>query len=164
MAAPHVAGVVALYLDENSSLTPAQIDSKLSAGASKNKVSDAKSGSPNELLFALEGTVDPEPPTVTELIKDQAVSAAGAAGSETNYFVEVPAGQSSLSISLSGGQGDGDLYVKQGSAPTTGSYDCRPYKNGNNESCEFNAPAAGKYYVMLQGYSAYSGASLVATV
>lgn len=163
MASPHVAGVVALYLDEDNSLTPAQIDSKLSAGASKNKVSDAKSGSPNELLYALEGTVDPEPPVVTELIKDQAVSAAGAAGSETSYFVDVPAGQSSLSISLSGGQGDADLYVKQGSAATTGNYDCRPYKNGNNESCEFNTPAAGKYYVMLQGYSAYSGASLVAT-
>ncbi len=167
MAAPHVAGVVALYLDENGSLTPSQIDSKLASGSTKNVVSDAKSGSPNELLYALDGSTgpdpDPDPDPSGELTNDQAVAVSGATGSETNFFIDVPAGQSNLSFTLSGGSGDADLYVKQGSAPTTGSYDCRPYRSGNNENCDYATPAAGKYYVMIQGYSAYSGASLVAS-
>ena len=63
---------------------------------------------------------------------------------------------------MSGGSGDADMYIKSGSQPTSSVYDCRPYKSGNNESCSFTAPQAGTYYIMLNGYSAYSGVSLLA--
>jgi hypothetical protein len=53
------------------------------------------------------------------------------------------------------------MYVKFGSAPTDTSYDCRPYKSGNAESCTFATPSAGTYYVRLKAYSAFSGVSLV---
>ncbi|WP_445946634.1 S8 family serine peptidase [Shewanella sp.] len=53
MAAPHVAGVAALYLNENNSLTPAQIDSLISSRSTKNKVTNPNAGSPNELLYSL---------------------------------------------------------------------------------------------------------------
>jgi serine protease len=53
MAAPHVAGVAALYLDENNSLTPAQIDSLVSSRSTKNKVTNPNAGSPNELVYSL---------------------------------------------------------------------------------------------------------------
>jgi serine protease len=33
--------------------------------------------------------------------------------------------------------------------------------NGNNETCTFAVPSVGTYHVMLNGYSAYSGVSLV---
>ena len=33
-----------------------------------------------------------------------------------------------------GGTGDGDLYVRFGSQPTTSAYDCRPYASGNAET------------------------------
>ncbi len=79
------------------------------------------------------------------------------------WTVQVPAGASNLVISESGGSGDADLYVKFGSAPTTGSYDCRPYRNGNNESCSFASPQAGTYYVKLRGYQSFSGVTLEAT-
>jgi hypothetical protein len=53
------------------------------------------------------------------------------------------------------------MYVKFGSAPTTTSYDCRPYRSGNAESCSFAAPQTGTYHVMLRAYSSFSGVSLV---
>ncbi|MCH9648753.1 MAG: pre-peptidase C-terminal domain-containing protein [Deltaproteobacteria bacterium] len=86
----------------------------------------------------------------------------GATGSETFYTVEIPAGATNLTIVTSGGSGDADLHVRFGTAPTTSTYDCRPYESGNNETCTFAAPSTGTYHVMLRGYSAYSGVSLVA--
>ncbi|KZW98149.1 alkaline serine protease [Pseudoalteromonas luteoviolacea] len=163
MAAPHVAGVVALYLDENPGLTPSQIDTLLSSRSSKDKVGDAKSGSPNELLFSLaDSTPPPPPPTLPELDDGVSVGASGASGSETHYLFKVPAGKDTLTVTLSGGTGDADLYVQQGQKATQSSYTCRPYKSGNEEVCTINNPAAGNWYIMLHGYSAYSGASLVA--
>ena len=85
----------------------------------------------------------------------------GAKNQELSYTVTVPAG-SSLTIATSGGSGDADLYVKKGSAPTTSSYNCRPYKTGSNESCSFSG-ASGTYYIKVRGYAAFSGVSLKAT-
>jgi Zn-dependent metalloprotease len=76
------------------------------------------------------------------------------------YTLQVPAGQSSLKFTLGGGTGDADMYVKFGAAPDTSTYDCRPYKGGNAEECTFTNPAAGTWYVMLNAYASYSGASL----
>jgi serine protease len=167
MAAPHVAGVAALYLNETPSMTPTQVTSMLSSRASSGKVTDAKTGSPNALLYSLAGSGGcepncPPPPGDTELFDEQAVSTSGAQGSETHYFIEVPANASSLAVNLAGGSGDADIYVSQGVKPTLTSYQCRPFKNGNNESCNFTNPAAGKWYVMVQGYSAYANANLTA--
>ena len=84
------------------------------------------------------------------------------AGASINYTLVVPSGATNLTFNTSGGSGDADMYVKFGSAPTDSSYDCRPYKNGNTESCTFAAPQAGTYYVRLKAYSAFSGLSIVA--
>lgn len=84
----------------------------------------------------------------------------GAANSETRFELAVPANASNLSIATSGGTGDLDLYVRQGTAPTTSNYTCRPYASGNTENCTFAAPAAGTWHILLQGYSSYSGATL----
>ena len=85
----------------------------------------------------------------------------GASASTQFWTINVPAGASNLVISTSGGSGDADLYVRYGSAPTTSAYDCRPYRSGNAESCSFASPQTGTYHVMLRGYSAFSGVSLV---
>ncbi len=87
----------------------------------------------------------------------------GASSSETFYTLEVPSDANSLTFNLSGGTGDADLHVRFGSAPTTSSYDCRPYASGNNESCDISNIQAGTYHVMLQAYSAYDGVTLQAT-
>ncbi len=80
-----------------------------------------------------------------------------------NYTLAVPAGQSKVVFTISGGSGDADLYVKLGSAPSTSSYTCRPYLSGNSETCTLNAPAAGTYYVNVRAYAAYSGVTLKGT-
>ncbi|KZC15272.1 peptidase [Rhodanobacter sp. FW510-R12] len=102
--------------------------------------------------------------TTTELQNNVAVTGVAAAtGGDNDYFITVPAGASNLVMSISGGTGDADLYTKFGSAPTTSSYDCRPYKAGNAESCTVAAPSAGKYYLKVHGYSAYSGVTVKAS-
>ena len=83
---------------------------------------------------------------------------AGATNSKTYFQVTLPAG-SNATFAISGGTGDVDLYVKKGSNPTTTSYDCRPYKSGNNESCA-GSNLSGTYYIMLNAYRAYSGVTL----
>lgn len=86
----------------------------------------------------------------------------GAKDSQSYFFVDVPAGAITLSIRIKDGTGDADLYVKSGTKPTATVYDCRPYLDGNNEVCTFKPPVAGRYYVMLKGYLAYSGVTLSA--
>ena len=51
MAAPHVAGVAALYLQHNPGATPAQVAAALTGNATAGTVADAGSGSPDLLLF-----------------------------------------------------------------------------------------------------------------
>jgi Zinc metalloprotease (elastase) len=87
----------------------------------------------------------------------------GATGEQAFWSLAVPAGQSSLSFSIAGGTGDADLYVLSGTKPTLTSYSCRPYVNGNTETCTFFSPVAGTWWAMLNGYAAYSGVALTAT-
>lgn len=80
------------------------------------------------------------------------------------YELDVPECAASLSITLSGGEGDADLYVKYGAQPTSTDYDCRPFETGNNESCEFSEAQAGTYHIGLKAYEAFSGLSLSTTI
>ncbi|WP_305885107.1 pre-peptidase C-terminal domain-containing protein [Pleionea sp. CnH1-48] len=84
----------------------------------------------------------------------------GSQGNEEFFYLDVPAGATNLSFVTSGGSGDADLYVKFGSKPTTSSYDCRPYRNGNAETCNISSAQEGRYWVMLRAYSTFSGVSL----
>ncbi len=84
----------------------------------------------------------------------------GSTGSEQFFTLDVPSGATNLSFVMSGGSGDADLYVKFGSAPTTSSWDCRPYAGGNSESCPISPAQTGTYHVMIRAYSTFSGVSL----
>ncbi len=165
MASPHVAGVAALYLQANPSATPSAVTNAITGGATPNVVTDARTGSPNLLLNSLfsgnSGGGGGGGGGTQELQNGVAETGLSAStGNELNYTMTVPAGASDLSFAISGGTGDADIYVKFGSAPTTSSYDCRPYKSGNNETCNFTSPQTGTYYVMVRAYSSFSGVSL----
>jgi serine protease len=105
---------------------------------------------------------DPAPPPSNALVNGVARTGLSATtGNELRYTMTVPAGARNLSFTISGGTGDADLYVRFGSAPTTSTWDCRPYRSGNNETCSFATPQAGTYHVMVRAYSSFSGVSLV---
>jgi len=163
MATPHVSGVAALMFQKKPTATPDEIEATLKSSARAFPATCSGCGSgivdANAAVTAIGGggggggTVLTDGVAVTGL--------AGAAGAELRYTIVVPAGQSTLTITQSGGTGDADLYVKFGSAPTTASYDCRPYLGGNAETCTYQNPTAGTYHVMVRGYSAFSGVSLL---
>lgn len=82
-------------------------------------------------------------------------------GQTLRYLADLPANATQVTVTMSGGSGDADLYVRQGSEPTSSEYDCAPYMSGNNEQCPISNPVAGRYYINLQSYAAFSGVSLV---
>uniref|UniRef100_UPI00260C1FCE PPC domain-containing protein n=1 Tax=Thermomonas sp. TaxID=1971895 RepID=UPI00260C1FCE len=81
----------------------------------------------------------------------------------STYTATVNAGQTAT-FAISGGTGDADLYVRAGSAPTTSSYSCRPYKAGNSESCTFTPTSTTTYYIKVRAYSTFSGVVLTSTI
>jgi vibriolysin len=108
------------------------------------------------------GTTGCSDPVLTNGV---AQTISGATSSATYRCIpNVPAGKT-LTVRISGGTGDADLYTRFGSRPTTTTYACRPYLSGNNETCTATTTTttAGNWFVMVRGYSAYSGTSLIAT-
>ena len=246
MAAPHVAGAAALYLDANSTAAPTEVFDALVDNASANRLSSVN-GSPNRLLYtgfigdgggggnsapsasftastsdltaSFDGTGSSDPDgsltaaswdfgdgngdggtlttshtyasagtyTVTLTVTDDdgatdtaqqqitvssgpialangvpADNLSGDAGEDLRFYLDVPDNHENLGFSISGGSGDADLYVKFGSQPTTSDYDCRPWRNGNNETCDggdFDTSRNGRYHVLVRGYTGASGFS-----
>lgn len=168
MATPHVAGAAALLYSIDANISPADVESVLKGTARSFPstcsgcgvgIVDAKAA-----VDAVAGDGGGPILGKSELENGEPISGlSGATGSEAFFSIEVPAGASNLSIVTSGGSGDADLYVRFGANPTTTSYDCRPFRNGNAESCSFATPSTGTYNIMLRGYSAFSGMTITAS-
>jgi uncharacterized protein (TIGR03437 family) len=100
----------------------------------------------------------------------------GVLSSDSHYKVTVPAGATSLTVTTSGGTGDVDLFVKYGRPAVCSASDyvyepCYVDKGssseGNAESVTFSSSSSaldGDWYIDLNGYDAYSGVTLTATV
>lgn len=168
MATPHVAGVAALVWSNNISCSADEVRSALKNTALDIDVPgrdnrtgyglvQAKAAS-DALASSCTGTTPP-PPTGS-VLQNGVAQTNLSSSSELTFTMEVPAGATDLSFDMSGGSGDADLYVKFGSEPTTSSYDCRPYRTGNAESCSISNVQAGTYHVKIIAYSAFSGVSL----
>ncbi|WMN61821.1 S8 family peptidase (plasmid) [Pseudoalteromonas xiamenensis] len=164
MAAPHVAGAAALLLESKPELSPPEIKAELIRRSSKNKLTDLKVNSPNHLLFSFDGETPDQDAPIPELALNNGISVSGLRDTQQVYKFTLTKQEPSLQVLLTGGNGDADLYVRQGMKPTITDYDCRPFQSGNNESCEFANPQQGEWYVMLNAYQGYSGAILKALV
>ncbi|AMG03114.1 S8 family peptidase [Vibrio mimicus] len=172
MATPHVAGVVALYLQENKNLSPNQIKTLLSDRSTKGKVSDTR-GTTNKLLYSLTDNnttpnpepnpqPEPQPQPDSQLTNGKVVTGiSGKQGELKKFYIDVPAGRR-LSIETNGGTGNLDLYVRLGIEPEPFAWDCASYRNGNNEVCSFPNTREGRHFITLYGTTEFNNVSLVA--
>ncbi len=81
-------------------------------------------------------------------------------GDWLHFSYTVPTGVTESTINMSAGSGDADLYVKNGSQPTDTTYDCRPFKSGNNETCTISVTEGDKLHIGIKAYSSFSGVTL----
>jgi hypothetical protein len=71
----------------------------------------------------------------------------------TCHEVTVPAGAAALIVTLTGPTDvDLDLFVRRDTPPTFTSFDCRPYVSGSQETCRFASPAAGEWFIGVNGF------------
>lgn len=97
-------------------------------------------------------------PVPTTVVLNQP-NISGAAGSDQYFQFTVPAGRPRLIVTTSGGTGDADLFV--GTTMTT-AFVCSSGGSTNAESCSITNPAAGTWYARINGYTAFTGLTLVA--
>jgi hypothetical protein len=77
------------------------------------------------------------------------------------YTVTIPTGTASWTASITGTNGDADLYVRQGTSnPTTSTYTARSIATGSNETITRTSPAAGTWKVGVYGYAAATGVTV----
>jgi uncharacterized protein YjdB len=95
---------------------------------------------------------------------DEQVFSNPTVGSWTYFAVHVPVGSTSLTVALSGGTGDPDLFVWR--PGNNGTANCYPELNGPSERCDFlNANVVpGVWLIGVKAYAAHSQTRLVATV
>ncbi|MBQ4846674.1 PKD domain-containing protein [Pseudoalteromonas sp. MMG005] len=99
----------------------------------------------------------------TKLTKNEPITVSGNAKDTIYFYYEVDNTSQPVTISITGTQGDADLYVKYAQRPTKTDYDCKPNKNGSVETCNITELSAGKYFIMLYGHRAFSDVTLLAT-
>ncbi|WP_199414818.1 S8 family peptidase [Xanthomonas arboricola] len=162
MAAPHVAGVVALM--QSVALNPlsaASVEAMLKSTARALPVA-CPQGCGAGLVNA-DGAVAAVIASTTLTSNAARSGLAAATGGSLYYQVNVPAGTRSLRVALSGGSGNADLSLRAGALPSDTAYNCRTAVVGNADSCTLSAPAPGVYYVRLKATLAFSAVTLVAT-
>ncbi len=164
MATPHISGLAALLYEVDPSLQPDQVETiiKQSARSFPSPCTGCGQGladAAEAVVLADQGSSGVDNTLTNDVAQTNLLSSNG----QSLYFkFEVPAGASNLSFSIQGGVGDADLYVQYATQPTLDIYDCRPYLNGNNESCTISNIQTGTYHVMIRAFKAFSGVNLLA--
>ncbi|WP_334049782.1 S8 family serine peptidase [Alteromonas gracilis] len=174
MATPHVAGGAALVWSYFPQCTNNEIRSALNATAEDKgsagrdnfygyglmQLADAYNYLNTNGCAGGSGGGDNGTDPGVEPVSGQLTNLSGTRRNWDRYTWTIPEGVTRMTIQTSGGSGDADLYVKFGSQPETSSFDCRPYQNGNNEVCTFDAPASGTWHIGIRAYSSYRGVTL----
>lgn len=101
-----------------------------------------------------------EPELVTALTVEDV---GGTAGLMLDYSVNVPAGATDLTFTLTGGAGDIDLYVNFGAPATYADFDFGSFEEENEEQVIVPAPSEGVWWVMADVWLESSGATLTVT-
>jgi serine protease len=174
MAAPHVAGVVALMQSASvaaghGALTPALVKAVLKAKVKPFVIAPAFTTPVGTGIVDAAAAVAAATAGIGEgdltLPLTNRVPLAGqgaAAGDALYYRLDVPANVGSLTLRTYGGSGDVSLYVAPGYVPTPTSYTAASIRPGITEALVLNKPAAGVYYVRVQANVASSGVTVLA--
>jgi hypothetical protein len=70
----------------------------------------------------------------------------------------LPAGTYTFTMT---GTGDADLHIRVGEAPTTATFDCRPFKGNSNEVCQVELSAPSVIHGMVAGWARSSTFKMV---
>ncbi len=98
---------------------------------------------------------------VAVLQNDQLATAIeGEQGDWRFYAIDAPVGRDQLNVNAFGGRGDVDLYLRKDALPTLDGYDYRSLNLGNGEWVNAAAPAAGRWYIGVHGFLAFSELNL----
>jgi len=167
MAAPQVAGVVALMLEVNPFLSPDQIETIIKETANQFSTFTTCNTQGPICGYGLVNAEDAvkavialaEPPSA--MLENNTPVVISAEEKEQLLFSFIaPENSAEVSFSISGGDGDADLYVKLDEKASLDNYDCRPWLSGNNESCTLTGP--GNYSIMVRGYNQFNDVNLTA--
>lgn len=83
------------------------------------------------------------------------------------YNIAVPEGATALTVTFTGGSGDGDIFVQRQIPPDDSGTEvggCHSWNGGNNEACTVPNPAAGTWYIFVGVWDSYANGTLTATV
>ena len=178
MAAPHVAGVVALMLSRNPALTPDEVLTRLQASTRPFPATCSQCGSgivdANAAVDAAGGVTPPPPPppppgnevepnnstgTAQTVTRGTTINGTMASSSDTDYFrVSVPARTSFTSRLTPNASSDYDLYVYNSSGRQVGS-SVKGTGLVDSVSVNHTGSAAATYYVRVRYYSGGTGAT-----
>ena len=118
---------------------------------------DADTNLTYQMAYAVAGTVD----SMALLNGIPEVIESVAQNDYRDFVFVVAAGQTNLTIAMSGGTGDADLYVSHGYFP----YSYHDYESafaGNAESISITNPPAGEWFIEALGWEASSNMTIVA--
>jgi len=92
------------------------------------------------------------------------LSSSAPRGTMAFYTINVPAGTTNLTVTLAGGTGDVDLYLRHDLKPTYDDNACASFNGGNDEECSIDNPTPGRWFMALDLWEAYAGVTLEATI
>lgn len=141
MAAPHVAGVAALYLSAHPAALPADVEAVLKGAATAGVVTGAGSGSPNLLLYSLVAGGAPPPPPPPGAVVHVAGMSGSAAPVNRNTW------RATVTITV----------VDAGGAPVAGATVAGAWSGGTSGSGSCVTSAAGTCAVMSSNVNTRKG-------
>lgn len=81
---------------------------------------------------------------------------------ELIYLLDLPVSATNLTVELSGGTGDVDLFMKAGVRPTNRDdyNDCQSGSPTTTERCQLTGVTPGSYHILLHAFSTFSGTTM----
>lgn len=169
MAAPHVAGTVALMQaaavsETGGALSPDRVETILRESARpfdetpRVGLGAGLLDASRAVLMAMGRPLPTERPLVNGVALQ---GQRGTAGGSQIYTLQVPTGIATLQLRTLGGTGDVSLYAAPDGAPEVESAAYRSQRAGNAETISIRRPQPGTWYLRVVGEAAYSGVSVL---